>query len=83
MPMHGQCNCEAIKVTIQDQSDASAATVYCHCANCRRQSGAVGTCVFVVDEKDAKIEGPLKDYLDKNTTSGTPMNRYFCGECGT
>lgn len=81
--MHGQCNCEAIAVTVQDQPPESSHSTYCHCANCRNQAGASGSYVLLVNDEDVKVEGDLKDYLDKKTTSGTPMHRWFCGNCGS
>lgn len=86
MPLHGHCNCNAIKVTILDQpSGADHATVYCHCSTCRRQSGASGTYVIAVDEDLVKIDDPQgvqKTWKDLLTDSGTPLDRQFCGTCG-
>lgn len=79
--MQGHCNCRAITVTIPD-SHAQSGTVFCGCLNCRRQSGAVGTFLCVVDRNDVKIEGEPKGYLDKDTDSGTELTRWFCGDCG-
>lgn len=83
MPLKGHCNCGAIQVTIQDKGLEGAAPGYCHCANCRRQSGARGSYVMLVDDNDFTVEGKPKDYLDKETDSGTPLHRYFCGDCGS
>jgi hypothetical protein len=83
MPLAGHCNCGAIKVTILDQGLDGAHPSFCHCTNCRRQSGATGSYVMLVDDANFKLEGIPKDYLDMKTDSGTPMHRYFCGDCGS
>lgn len=82
--MQGHCNCEAIKVTIADDLPAeSNNSIFCHCTNCRRQSGALGTYVMIVDDKDVTVTGEPKDYLDMKADSGTPLHRWFCGTCGS
>lgn len=37
---------------------------------------------MVVPEADAIVSGNPKVYEDKDTDSGTPVNRWFCGDCG-
>ena len=81
MPLHGHCNCERIKVTIQE-SEATGGTLFCHCLNCRRQSGGIGTVLLLVPEDDVKVEGSPTYYLDNDTTTGNPMKRWFCANCG-
>jgi hypothetical protein len=39
MVLEGECNCGAIKVTINDSAEKTQ-PVYCRCLNCRKQSGA-------------------------------------------
>jgi hypothetical protein len=38
---------------------------------------------MLVDDKDFEVTGTPKDYYDKKTDSGTPLHRYFCGDCGS
>jgi len=40
MPLQGSCNCGSIQVTIQDPPADKSVSIFCHCTNCRRQSGA-------------------------------------------
>jgi len=40
MPLEGRCNCNRITVSISDEIANTKLSAYCHCANCRRQSGA-------------------------------------------
>ncbi|KIW02655.1 uncharacterized protein PV09_06093 [Verruconis gallopava] len=83
MPLSGHCNCGAITVTISDKGLEGARSGVCHCRNCRRQSGSVSSVVMLMDDNDFKVEGSPKSYLDTKTDSGTPLHRYFCGECGS
>ncbi|KAF2430336.1 hypothetical protein EJ08DRAFT_649646 [Tothia fuscella] len=83
MPLKGHCNCEAIKVTISDKALEESSPTFCHCTNCRRQAGATGSYVMTLKDDAFKIEGKPKGYLDKSTDSGTPMHRFFCGDCGS
>jgi hypothetical protein len=69
-------------MTIHDHALETARPAFCHCANCRRQSGATGSYVMTLKDGDFEVEGKPKDYLDKKTDSGTPLHRWFCGDCG-
>ena len=39
MPLYGECMCGGVTVTVQDQP-ADKTSAYCHCLNCKKQSGA-------------------------------------------
>jgi hypothetical protein len=82
MTLIGECNCGAIKVTIADQPPESASSVLCHCLNCRKQSGGIGTWIMVIPDEDITLEGQPKEYLDTKTDSGKDLKRWFCGTCG-
>ncbi|OCT52282.1 hypothetical protein CLCR_09145 [Cladophialophora carrionii] len=81
MVLEGECNCGAIKVTINDAAE-NTQPVYCRCLNCRKQSGALGTYVTVISDEDVTVVGSPKDYIDRKTDSGTLLHRWFCGDCG-
>jgi hypothetical protein len=42
-----------------------------------------GTYIISVPEADVSVTGSPKAYLDKKTTSGVDMQRWFCGDCGS
>lgn len=71
--------CGAVTVKVDELPKES---VYCHCDNCKRQSGASGTYVTIADEGKTNVDGPVKLYLDKKTDSGNPLERWFCEACG-
>ena len=81
MPNTGQCLCGAIKYEIEN---APAMTGICHCKNCQRQAGsAFSTLGGVPREEFAITEGTPKLYEDTAIASGNPVQRYFCGNCGS
>ena len=76
----GRCNCGAVSWWI---NGAPLAVAACHCTNCRAQSGAAFSVNIVAKARDVAIEGPIKTFEDKMTSSGQPVLRQFCGECGS
>ena len=76
----GRCNCGAVTWRIDGAPLAVAA---CHCTNCRAQSGAAFSVNIVAAAPAVAIEGPIKAYEDKATTSGKPVLREFCADCGS
>ncbi|QDS75831.1 hypothetical protein FKW77_001133 [Venturia effusa] len=56
--------------------------VKCHCQSCRVSSGGLFSVNLPVPTKDLTINGTPKVYVDKDTTSGKPVYRNFCGDCG-
>jgi hypothetical protein len=76
----GRCNCGAVTWRIDGAPLAVAA---CHCTNCRAQSGAAYSVNIVAMANGVAITGPIKAYEDKATSSGQPVLRGFCGDCGS
>ena len=77
----GQCLCGEIKYEIT--GDPVAAGV-CHCTNCQHQTGsAFSTLAGVPRDALTFTAGEPKCYHDTNTDSGSPVERYFCGNCGS
>lgn len=74
-PHTGGCRCGGVRFEVtQDPLQVS----YCHCADCRRASGAPVS-VFVGFPEDAvEVSGEaLKSY------DNGPVRRSFCGKCGS
>ncbi|KAL4800352.1 citrate synthase-like protein [Aspergillus venezuelensis] len=80
MPLTGHCLCGA--VTYKAEVDKPLITAYDHCDDCQRQSGSTYSLVTVVPKDSLTINGPTKSYA-KNGSSGKPVHRIFCSECGS
>lgn len=79
-PVTGKCNCGAVTWQMAAEPLAVAA---CHCTNCRTQSGAAYSVNLVALTSNVSVDGPIKSYEDKATSSGKPVMRDFCTECGS
>ncbi|KAH7360949.1 Mss4-like protein [Rhexocercosporidium sp. MPI-PUGE-AT-0058] len=90
--MEGTCLCGAITVRINDSELFTKRRGHiCRCANCKKTAGSgMLTCsqllqqISIIENEKVEITGEenLKQYEDKNTLSGTPLGRFFCGICG-
>lgn len=76
----GGCLCGSIRYTIKSNPLLVA---QCHCRNCQKQSGSAFSVNLMLPEKDLDLKGTLKVYADRKTTSGKPVHRGFCPECGS
>ncbi len=76
----GQCLCGAI--TYEIDGDFTAQGV-CHCKNCQRQAGSAFSIIAGVPANNFRLtSGTLSVYEDTGD-SGNPVNRQFCGNCGS
>lgn len=80
MSLEGGCNCGAVRYRIAGDPVAVA---QCHCRNCQRQSGSAFSLNLLVRASAAEIAGILTTYEDRDTESGRPVLRKFCGTCGS
>lgn len=78
--LRGRCNCGAVRYEI---AGSPLAVIACHCTSCRRQSGAAFSVNLVVRADTMSIAGELASWLDPDTESGAPIERQFCGTCGS
>jgi hypothetical protein len=85
--MEGRCMCGSISVKVNDTElfSGSRRGHLCHCNNCRRVAGGIFGANLAIEADKVEIDGleNLAEYLDRDTTSGTPMARCFCKHCGT
>jgi hypothetical protein len=77
MPLTGGCLCNATRYEIADGPPGVAD--YCHCAQCRRASGAPVTAWLQV----APARFRLTACAAKPYASSTHSTRWFCPECGS
>lgn len=85
MSLRGHCNCNAVQVTLKELPEGDARqTAHCRCTTCKRDSGAGGMYVTIVDEDLVEIDDPTeakKMWMDNLTESGKPAERWSCGNC--
>ncbi len=79
-PLAGGCTCGAIRYLI---AAAPITVLACHCTSCRKQSGATFSVNLVVRASTMTVEGQLACWEDSDTASGVPIQRQFCGKCGS
>ena len=72
--MEGRCLCGAVRVAVARFEAAASA---CHCALCRRWSGAA-TWGFEAPAEAVAVSGPVARHR-----SSSFAERAFCGTCGT
>ncbi|EYE90287.1 GFA family protein [Aspergillus ruber CBS 135680] len=80
MPISGHCLCKAVTYSVNIEQPL--ATAYDHCDDCQRQSGSTYSLVAIVPKDLLELNGPTKTYTS-NGSSGQPVHRVFCGECGS
>lgn len=77
----GQCLCGSVAYELTAEF---AMTGVCHCKNCQRQAGSAFSTLGGVPSAALNVtQGELKLYQDEDTDSGNPVERYFCGDCGS
>ncbi|CAF0955483.1 unnamed protein product [Didymodactylos carnosus] len=80
----GKCLCGQISVSVSKEVlSATDNITLCHCKNCRQSGGALASVSVIAPESTVKISGVPKIYQDVNTDSGKPLERAFCGNCGS
>ena len=79
MKIAGGCLCGKVRYS----SDAAPLVVaLCHCTHCQKQSGSAFSMNVGVPADQLRIEGDLATYDDVGT-SGMPVLRKFCRNCGS
>lgn len=78
--IEGGCNCGAIRYRIDGKP---AVVAQCHCRNCQRQSGSAFSVNLLIKADSVTSTGSLTTYEDRDTFSGSPVYRRFCGICGS
>lgn len=63
-------------------------SLMCHCNSCKRRSGGLASYAFMIPKDRCEIiektPGAHATYTDsENTTSGKPMQRTMCRNCGS
>ncbi|PSS12167.1 hypothetical protein M430DRAFT_125540 [Amorphotheca resinae ATCC 22711] len=84
--MEGTCLCGAVRVEVKDDNlfGGQRRGHVCHCTNCRKTAGTAAATNLLIESDKVVLSGEhnLKEYIDTQTLSGTPLSRYFCFTCG-
>ncbi len=78
--MTGRCLCGQVHYT--GEADPIF-TLCCHCKTCQRHSGAPFTTVIAVPREKITFPGSPSTYTEPGGTSGEPIHRRFCANCGS
>ncbi|CAF4450846.1 unnamed protein product, partial [Adineta steineri] len=79
-----KCLCGQISVSVpQAALNRTECVGLCYCKNCKQSGGCLASYNLYVPEKDVTIQGQPEIYEDKDTDSGTKIQRAFCGNCGS
>ena len=79
-PFEGGCACGRIRYR------CDAEPIYhliCHCRDCQRASGSAFASVVFVPTDGFTLSGDAPRYHTVRSDTGNPMQRGFCGECGS
>ncbi len=75
----GGCLCGAVRYELKTEPRGIA---ICHCTHCRRLSGSLFSLNVVVREAEYQQSGKTAVFIDRGD-SGHPVERHFCGGCGS
>ncbi|MCJ1371819.1 hypothetical protein MMC20_003039 [Loxospora ochrophaea] len=82
-PRTGSCLCGKVQY---EMSGLPSGMVLCHCRNCRQASGSSFAANTWYQKSQFQITqgaDEVKLYHDDRTESGSSLERYFCGNCGS
>lgn len=75
----GGCLCGAIRYTAPA---IPASVVVCHCRDCQKQAGSAFSIIAVFPRDAVQVDGTPALLMGQGT-SGAPVERHFCGACGS
>src|SRR5215213_2930047 len=78
--LNGGCLCGSIRYSCDAES---LATAVCHCPYCQKQTSSAFSVVVAVPRGNPKIEGSTFKTFEHPGDGGKPVQRNFCGECGS
>src|SRR3954468_5156589 len=78
--MNGSCLCGSIRYTCNAEP---LLTAVCHCPHCQKQSGTSFSVIVAVPKDSLRIAGQTLKTFDDVGESGLPVQRRFCGKCGS
>ena len=79
MQLTGGCLCGAVRYEVIDEPEL---TLFCHCTQCQKASGAPFSAEIIVERTGVNVEGDMTSYLS-TADSGSTVTRKFCPVCGS
>ncbi|KAK5091454.1 hypothetical protein LTR05_001637 [Lithohypha guttulata] len=79
----GSCLCRKITFTL---TGAPARNIQCNCLNCQKSSGSAFLTNILYKHEQYKVDSGsefVKIYEDRDTDSGSTLERTFCSNCGS
>ena len=80
LPLHGGCQCGAVRYEIRGQP---LAVYICHCLECRKQSASAFGISVRVRRADFVLQSGAPRVWSRPTDSGRVLDCLFCPECGS
>jgi len=77
--LQGGCMCGDITY---DCAEEPAVTAVCHCLDCQKQTGTAFSVIIGISSDSLVVEGTPNVY-ETMGQSGQPVERHFCGNCGS
>lgn len=77
----GGCLCGAVRY--DSSAEAPAMVAACHCGDCQKQSGTAFSMNVGVPTDSLTVSGESIKSFEVAGTSGLPVERFFCGSCGS
>jgi len=77
-PLHGGCNCGAVRFEIRAPL---LAAWYCHCHRCQHRTGTAASPAARIARADLEFQSGLESILAWRAEDGMP--KAFCVECGS
>jgi len=78
--MSGRCLCGQVQYAGEAEPEFIRC---CHCKTCQRHLGTAFSTLVAVPRASIAVTGSLKTYTEPGGTSGEPMHRHFCPNCGS
>jgi hypothetical protein len=78
--VNGGCLCGRVRYSGEAEP---LRMVACHCKDCQRFTGSAFNPVFAFPNGSISLTGDPKIYTQPGGTSGMPLHRVFCPDCGS
>lgn len=78
--INGRCLCGDVQYSTPAEP---VMTAVCHCSDCQKQSGSAFSVNVLVPTQGFEVSGRSLSSYSSYGGSGLPVQRFFCGTCGS